>query len=84
LSYCTFQKGYVSQEIILGHIEKLWYSDHDVMDTDKFPEFAKKFYLETVGIGPFGEPINQEIQWVDRLAKTGILGLLDIPNFGRG
>ena len=44
---------------LLGHVEKLWYSDHDVTDMDKFPEFAKKFYLDTVGIGPFGEPIVQ-------------------------
>jgi hypothetical protein len=44
---------------LLGHVEKLRYSDHDVTDTDKFPEFSKKFYLDTVGIGHFGEPINQ-------------------------
>jgi hypothetical protein len=69
---------------MLGHVEKLRYSDHDVMDTDKFPEFAKKVYLQTVGIGPFGEPINQPVQWAAGLAKNGILGLLDLPHFGRG
>jgi hypothetical protein len=47
---------------MLGHIEKLNYSDHDVTDMDKFSEFAKKVYLETVGIGPFGEPIKQPSQ----------------------
>jgi hypothetical protein len=55
---------------MLGHMEKLWYSYHDVTDTNKFPEFSKKFYLETVGIGPFGEPINQPSQWAAGLAKT--------------
>jgi hypothetical protein len=69
---------------MLGHMEKLRYSDHDVIDTDKFPEFAKKVYLETMGIGPFGNPINQPSHWVVRLEKIEILGLLDIPQFGRG
>jgi hypothetical protein len=44
---------------MLGHVEKLRYSDHDVTKMDKFPEFAKKVYLHTVGIGPFGKPTNQ-------------------------
>jgi len=43
---------------LLCHVEKLRYSDHDVTDTEKFPEFAKQVYLQTVGIGPFGKPIN--------------------------
>jgi hypothetical protein len=46
---------------MLGHMEKLRYSYHDVTDMDKFPEFAKKVYLQTMGIGPFGEPINQPV-----------------------
>jgi hypothetical protein len=69
---------------MLGHVDKLRYSDHDVEDTDKFPEFSKKFYLHIVGIRPFGEPINQPVQWAAGLAKTGILDLLDILHFGRG
>jgi hypothetical protein len=28
-------------ENLLGYVEKLRYSDHDVMDTDKIPEFTK-------------------------------------------
>jgi hypothetical protein len=47
---------------LLGHMEKVRHSDHDVIDTDKFLEFSKKFYLDTVGLGPFGEPINQPKQ----------------------
>jgi hypothetical protein len=56
---------------LLGCMEKLWYSDHDVTDMDKFPEFAKKVYLDTVGIGPFDEPIVQPKQWAAGLANTG-------------
>jgi hypothetical protein len=40
--------------------------------------------METVGTNPFGEPINQPLQWETRLEKTGILGLVDLPHFGRG
>jgi hypothetical protein len=36
------------------------------------------------GTNPFGEPIDQSLQWATRLEKTGILGLLDLPHFGRG
>jgi hypothetical protein len=69
---------------LLGCVEKLGYSDHDVTDTDKFLEFSKQVYLENMGIGPFGEPILQPKQWDVELANTGILKLLDIPHFGRG
>jgi hypothetical protein len=65
-------------------VEKLRYSDHDVTDTDKFLEFTKKVYLQNVGIGPFGEPINQPVQWATRVAKNEILGLSELPHFGRG
>jgi hypothetical protein len=37
-----------------------------------------------VGLGPFGEPINQPKHWATGLDKTDILGMLDIPHFGRG
>jgi hypothetical protein len=69
---------------LLGHIEKLKYSDHDVADTDKFPEFAKRVYLQTMGVNAVGEPIEQPLQWATGLEKTRILGLLDLPHFGRG
>jgi hypothetical protein len=69
---------------LLGYVEKLKYSDHDVTDTDKFPEFTKKVYLQTVGLDAFGEPVNQPLQWATGLEKMGILGLLELPHFGRG
>jgi hypothetical protein len=69
---------------LLGCVEKLWYSDHDVTDVDKFREFSKQVYLDNVGIGPFDDPILQPKQWAVGMANTGILKLLDIPHFGRG
>jgi hypothetical protein len=44
---------------LLGCMERLRYSDHDVADVDKFPEFARQVYLDSVGTGPFGDPILQ-------------------------
>ena len=67
----------------MGYIGKLKYSDHDVADKEKFMEIAKRVYMETVGSNPFGELINQPLQWETGLEKTRILGLLDLPHFGR-
>jgi hypothetical protein len=69
---------------LLGYVEKLKYSDHDVTDTGKFPEFMKRVYLQTVGINRVGEPVDQPLRWATGLEKMGILGLLDLPHFGRG
>ena len=68
----------------LGHIKNLKYLDHDVTDRDKFPEFTKRVYLQTVGVNVVGEPIDQALQWTTGLEKMGILGLLDLPHFGKG
>jgi hypothetical protein len=68
----------------LGHIENLKYLDHDVANTDKFPEFTKRVYLQTMGVNSVGELIKQPLQWETRLEKTRILGLLNLPHFGRG
>jgi hypothetical protein len=67
----------------LGHINKLKYLNHDVADTDKFAEFAKRVYLETVCTNPVGESIDQPLRWETRLEKTRILGMLDITHFGK-
>jgi hypothetical protein len=45
---------------LLGCVEKLQYSDHDVTDMKNFLEFTEQFYLDRVGIGPFGDPIFQQ------------------------
>jgi hypothetical protein len=69
---------------LLGCVEKLRYSKNDVVDVENFLEFARRVYLDNVGIGPFNNPILQPKQWAARLANTDILNLLDIPHFGRG
>jgi hypothetical protein len=69
---------------LLDYVEKLKYLDNNVMDTDKFLEFVKQVYLQTVGVDPFGEPIHQLVQWAAGMAKMRILGLLDLPHLGRG
>jgi hypothetical protein len=69
---------------LLGHIDKLKYSNHDVANIEKFSEFAKRVYLETVGTNLVREPIDQPLQWEIGLEKIGILGLLDLPHFGIG
>jgi hypothetical protein len=65
-------------------MERLRYSDHDVADTKKFPEFAQQVYMESIGTGPFGDPMMQPKKWATGLENTGILNLVEIPHFGRG
>jgi hypothetical protein len=69
---------------LLGHIGKLKYSDHDVADEAKFLELAKRVFIQTTGTNRVGEPIDQPYQWATGLQKMRILGLLDLPHFGRG
>jgi hypothetical protein len=69
---------------LLGQVEKLKYSDQDVAYIDKFLKFAKRVYLQTMGTNVVGELIDQPLQWATGLEKIGILGLLDLPHFGRG
>jgi hypothetical protein len=72
------------KENLLGYVEKLKYSDHNVTNKRKFLEFMKRLYLQTMGINEVGDSIDQPLQWVAGLEKMGILGLLDLPHFGRG
>jgi len=45
---------------MLGCVEKIGYSNHDVTDMEKFLEFEKRFYLDTVGIGPVSSRIHPQ------------------------
>jgi hypothetical protein len=63
---------------LLGHIRKLKYLDHDIVDENKFLELAKRVYMETVGTSRFGELFDQPLQWATRLQRTIILGLVDL------
>jgi hypothetical protein len=46
--------------------------------------FSKRVYLETVGTNLVVQLIDQPLRWEIGLEKTWILGLLDLPHFGRG
>jgi hypothetical protein len=41
-------------------------------------------FMQTIVANQLGEPINQPHQWATGLEKTRILGLLNLPHFGRG
>jgi hypothetical protein len=69
---------------ILGCVDKLKYSDHDVTDRDKFPEFAPQVYMERKGTSSSGVPILEPKQWIAGLYNTGIMNLLEIPSFWGG
>jgi hypothetical protein len=69
---------------LLGHVRKLKYSDHEVADETKYPELAPHVFMHKVVVNQLRETITQPHQWVTGLNKTGILGLLKIPHFGRG
>jgi len=69
---------------LLGYVENIKYSDHDVTNTNKFLEFTKKVYLQIVGLDAFGKSVNQPLHWVAGLEKKGILGPLELPHFGIG
>jgi hypothetical protein len=77
-------EGVQAMPTLLGCVEKLKYSDHDVVDAGKFPEFAQQVYMDNIGTGPFNNPILQPKAWETGLANTCILNLVEIPHFGRG
>jgi hypothetical protein len=57
-------EGVKTMPKLLHFMEKLSFSDHDVADIGKFPEFAHQVYLDNIGIEPFGDPILQPKPWV--------------------
>jgi hypothetical protein len=68
---------------LLGHVEKLKSSDHDVADERKYPELAPQVFSETIVVNTLGGTITKPRRWAVRLDRTRILGLLKIPHFGR-
>jgi hypothetical protein len=69
---------------LLGHIEKLKYSDHDVEDETKYPELAPQVFIQTIVVNPLRGTVTTPHQWATGLDRIGILGLLKIPHFDRG
>jgi hypothetical protein len=44
---------------LLGHVEKLKYSEHDVSDETKFSELAQRLIMQTITVNQLGETIIQ-------------------------
>jgi hypothetical protein len=77
-------KGVKTDDNMVGGVDSLKYSDHDVSDAIKFPDLAAQSYLESRGEGPSGAPLLEPAQWILGLYNTDIMNLLDIPHFGHG
>jgi hypothetical protein len=69
---------------LLGHVGKIRYSDHDIADETKYLELAPQVFIQKLIVNQLRETITQPHQWATGLDRTGILGLLKIPHFGRG
>jgi hypothetical protein len=72
-----------TEDNMVGGVDSLKYSDHDVSDATKFPYLAAQSYLESRGEGPSGAPLLEPAQWILGLYNTDIMNLLDIPHFGQ-
>jgi len=68
----------------LGHVGKLKFSDHDVVDERKYPELAPQVFMETIVVNPLRGTITKPHKYAAGLDRTRILGFLKIPHFGRG
>jgi hypothetical protein len=69
---------------MVGGVEGLKYSYHDVSDAIKFLYLEAQSYLESRGECPSGVPLLEHAQWILGLYNTDIMNLIDIPHFGRG
>jgi hypothetical protein len=67
---------------MLRKIVGLKFMDHDITDEQKFSELDREKYLCMRSIRGMGEILLETKEWEMGLEKSGILNLLDIPNFG--
>jgi hypothetical protein len=68
-------KGVKPDDNMVGGVNSLKYSDHDVSDTIKFPYLATQCYLERRGEGLLGAPLLELVQWILGLYNTNIMKL---------
>jgi hypothetical protein len=64
-------KGVKVDDEMVGGVDSLKYSDHDMEDVVKFPDLAPQSYLERRGEGPSGTPLLEPAQWILGLYNTG-------------
>jgi hypothetical protein len=76
--------GVKTGDNMVGGVDSLKYSNHDVSDAIKFPYLAAQSYLESRGEGPSGMPLLEPTQWILGLYNTDIMNLLDILHFRHG
>jgi hypothetical protein len=69
---------------MIGGVNIMKYSDHDVEDTIKFLDLAQHNYMESRGEVPSSVPLLEPTQWILGIYNIGIMNLLDISHFGRG
>jgi hypothetical protein len=77
-------EGVKVDDEMVGGVDTIRYSNHDVADVVKFLYLVPKNYLESKGEGPSGAPLLELAQWILGLYNTSIVNLLHIPHFGRG
>jgi hypothetical protein len=80
----TFPKGEKVDYDMVGGVDSLKYSNHDVSNAIKLPYLAEQSYLECRGEGPSGAPLLEPAQWILWLYTTCIMNLLDILHYGHG
>jgi hypothetical protein len=67
---------------LLGHVEKLKYSDHDILDETKYPKLVPMVFMHNIVVNQLGEMISQPHHWAVGLDRTGILEFFKLPHFG--
>jgi hypothetical protein len=52
---------------LLGCVDKMRYTEHNVKYTDKFLDLVQQVYLERKGVSLIGVPILEPKQWIQGL-----------------
>jgi hypothetical protein len=55
-------KGVQVDPQLLGHVRKLKYSDHDILDDTKYLELAPRIFMQNIVVNQLGETISQPHQ----------------------
>jgi len=69
---------------MIGGVNTIKYSYHDIANIVKFLDLAQHNYMESRGEGPSRTPLLEPTQWILGLYNIGIMKLLYIPHFGHG
>jgi hypothetical protein len=67
---------------MVGGVDALKYSNHDVVDVVKFPDLAPHNFLERRGEGPSGAPLLEPAQWILGLYNMRIMNFWTYRTLG--